>query len=447
MFKNLTKKIKNIFNKIKYQGILTEKNIENTVTDIKNALLDADVSIQVINELCTSIKKKILGKKINKNLTPGEKFIEIVFKELIKIMGKNCKKLHFSSKNPTIILIIGLQGSGKTTSTAKIAYKLSKKNKKVLVTSIDIYRPAAITQLEILIKKTKAFFLIPNINEKPIEIAKKSIKYAKEKLYDTIIIDSAGRMHIDKPKIKEIKEIQNKIKPNEILLVIDAMIGQDSINVIQKFNKYFNISGIIISKLDSDTRGGVALSVKYLTKKSIKYIGIGEKIYDLQAFHPERIARRILGMGDILSLIDKINNEVSKKDKKLLENTLSKKKLFNLNDFLVQIKQIKKIKNATNLIQELPLDILPKNINIHNFNKKVLIKMEAIIYSMTKQERKNPEIIKNSRKKRIALGSGVNIQDINICLKQFNQTKKMMKTFKKNNFNNLLDKIKNYFIK
>lgn len=446
MFNSLTKKITKIFEKIKYQGKLTEKNIQKTLKDIKTALLEADVSLNVINEICRTIKKKTTGIVINNNLTPGQKLLDIVLQELINIMGKNYKNLKISSIKPTIILMIGIQGAGKTTSTAKLAYILTKKKKKVLTTSIDIYRPAAIKQLEMLTKKTKADFFKSKKNEKPLKIVKKSLQYAKKKLYDIILIDTAGRLNIEEEKIQEIQEIQNKIKPHETLFVIDAMMGQDSINTIQKFKKSFNISGIIITKLDSDTRGGVALSVKYITKKPIKYIGVGEKIHDLQIFYPERIARRILGMGDILSLIDKIKLKVKKKDKKKLENTIKKRKSFDINDFLIQIQQIKKIGGIKTFIQQLPFNIIKKNPNFNNLNKKMLNKIEAIICSMTKKEKKNPEIIKNSQKKRISLGSGTKIQEINICLKQFNQMKKIMKTFKKNNFSAILKKIKNYFI-
>ncbi|VFP86014.1 Signal recognition particle protein [Buchnera aphidicola (Cinara pseudotaxifoliae)] len=448
MFNNLTKKITNIFENISHQSHLKEKKIKETLRKIKTALLDADVSLKTVNLFLNKIKSKISEAYINKNFSPSQNLIKIVLCELTEIMGRKSYFFNFLSNQLTICTIIGQPGSGKTTSTAKLAHLLSKKyKKKILVVSIDIYRPAAILQLKRLIQKTKANFFQSNRNQKIIKIIKSAIVIAKKKKYDVLLIDTAGQIHTNHSKIKEIEEIQNYIKPHETLFVIDSMTGQDSVNAIKKFSKIFTLSGIILTKLDSDTRGGVALSVRSLTNIPIKYIGIGEKIYDLQIFHPERIAKRILGMGDVLSLIDDIQNKIKTKELNLIKKTTNKGDTFNLNDFLIQIKQIKKIGSIESLIHKLPINIINNNSMLNNIDEKSFIQIEAMIQSMTEQEKKTPSIIKYSRKKRISKGSGITIQEINIYLKKFENMKNIMKKIKNNKNNKIFEKIKNYLIK
>lgn len=448
MFEKLTKKIKYIFKNITHQGILTKKNIKNALYKVRCALIEADVALIVIDSFCQSIKKKALGQKINDNLTPGQTLVKIVFHELVRIIGKKNEKFQFFNKKISIGMIIGLPGTGKTTNLAKLAYYFSKKyKKKILVASIDIYRPAALTQLEILIKKTEAhFFPTENIKE-PLHFIKKVIKYANQNAYDILLIDTPGTLHTEKRKIKELQTVHHYVKPTETLLVVDAMTGQDSIHSIKKFNKYFVLSGLILTKLDSDTRGGVALSINFLTQKSIKYIGNGEKIYDLQKFYPERIAKRILGMGDILSIIDKITIQINDQDSQKLNKIIQKKEEFNLNDFLTHIKQMKKISGFTSLLTQLPIKKLINNSSSYMLDKKSLTKIEAMINSMTKKEKKNPYIIKGSQKKRISLGSGITRQEINIYLNQFETLKKVMKKIKQKGSEKIFQKIKNYLIK
>ncbi|VFP81163.1 Signal recognition particle protein [Buchnera aphidicola (Cinara kochiana kochiana)] len=448
MFNNLTKKITNIFEKISHHGHLKEKKIKETMQKIKLALLNADVSLTVVRLFLKKIKSKTSEIYINKNFSPSQNLIKIVLQELTLMMGNNCYLFKFSLNQLAICTIIGQPGSGKTTSTAKLAYLLSKQyKKKILVVSIDIYRPAAILQLKRLIQKTKANFFQSNCNQKIIKIIKSAIIEAKKKKYDVLLIDTVGSIHTDPFKIQELKKIQDYIQPQETLFVIDAMTGQDSIHIINEFNKMFKLSGVILTKLDSDTRGGVALSVRTLTEIPIKYIGIGEKIYDLQIFHPERIAKRILGMGDMLSLMDDIQNKIKNKELNLLKNSNKKGDKFNLNDFLLQVKQIKKIGGINSLINKLPINMYSNNSILENIDDKSFIKIEAMINSMTEKEKKIPSIIKYSRKKRISKGSGNTIQEINIYLKKFEHMKKIMKNIKTNKKNKIFEKIKNYLIK
>ncbi|CAL4323444.1 signal recognition particle protein [Buchnera aphidicola] len=444
MFDNLTKRISETLNKIYNKGRLTENNISATLREVRISLLEADVALPVIKQFIHHVKKKSLGNEINNTLTPGQTFIKIIKKELILIMGEQNNTLNLNVSPPAVILIVGMQGSGKTTNLVKLAKLLKEtKRKKILMVSTDIYRPAAIKQLEILSSEVNIDFFPSDSNQKPIEIANKALEYAKIKFYDILLIDTAGRLHVEKKMMNEIKEIHDNIKPIETLLIIDAMIGQDSINILPVFNNIIPISGIILTKMDSDTRGGVALSIRFITGKPVKFMGTGEKLNAIEPFYPDRIASRILGMGDMLSLIENIEAYTKKRKSEKLKNKLKNKNKFDLNDFLIHIKQMQNMGGVSTLIEKLPKNQIKLN-HLQSFiNDKILVKFEAIINSMTKKERKTPEIIKGSQKRRIASGSGVNIQDINKLLKQFNDLKKIMTKIKKWNIKTVISQIKN----
>lgn len=444
MFNNLKKKFTSIIKKISGQGRITEKNIKNTLREIRKTLLEADVSLFVIQELIKNIKKTAIGKNVNNSLTPGQEFIKIIKNELILIMGNKNNNINFSKKKPFIFLIIGLQGSGKTSSIGKLGKFINKKyKKKILVSSIDIYRPAAMHQLKIIAKQAKIDFFKPKNTVNIIEMSKIIIQEAHIKLYDIVILDTPGQININNNIIQEMKNINNIIKPNEILFVLDSMMGQNAINVAKNFNIMLPISGVILTKLDSDTRSGSALSVNYILKKPIKFISTGEKINNFQIFHPERIVSRILGMGDIFSIIEKIDNKIDHHNIEKINNKINKKKSFDLNDFKLHIMQIDKLGGINNLIKKLPNNLSITNTLEKNNNKNILIKMKAIIDSMTPHERKKPFIIKGSRKKRIAKGSGTHIQDINILLKKFNELKNIMKNFQKGGIKKIFQNFKN----
>lgn len=447
MFSNLTEKFVKIIRKISNTGRLTEDNIKETLREIRRALLEADVALPVVKNFTTTIQNHVIGNHIHNNFTPGQELIKIVKKELILILGKKNDALNLSITPPAIILMIGLQGSGKTTTTAKLGKLIKEKyKKKVIVTSTDIYRSAAIKQLEVLSTQAKIDFFPSNNKQKPTEIVNTAIQYSKSKLYDVLLIDTAGRLHIDKKMMNEIFEIHKISNPIETFFVIDAMTGQDAINIINTYKKYLSISGFIITKTDSDTRSGIALSMKYLTKKPIKFIGTGEKLEELELFHPERIATRILGMGDMLSLIENIENKISNKHIKQLTNKIKKNSAFDFNDMLLQINQIKKIGGIHSILAKLPKTQTILNALTNNIDEKLLLKMKIMIDSMTEIEKSNPELIKGSRKRRIALGSGISIQSINQLLKQFNNVKRVMKTIKKGGITKIFKGI-NHIIK
>ncbi|WP_422667307.1 signal recognition particle protein [Buchnera aphidicola] len=444
MFDNLTARLSQTFRKIINKGRLTEDNIKDTIREVRKALLEADVVLSVIKIFINNVKQKSIGHIINKSLTPGQEFIKIVKQELILAMGESNNNLNFSTQPPAIILITGLQGVGKTTSLAKLARFIQNKyKKKILTVSTDIYRAAAIKQLEILSKQINIDFFPSFHYQNPIEITKKSIIYAQKKLYDILLIDTAGRLHINEILMNEIKEIQNLSKPIETILVVDSMMGQDSINMAKIFKNYIDISGIILTKTDSDARGGIALSLKYIIEKPIKFIGTGEKIEQLEIFNPERMANRILGMEDVLSLIENIENKIDKLQVKKLTKKIKLGHNFDLNDFLIQIKQMKKIGGLNYLIEKFSQkNTLSKN-KMLNYDENILTKIEAMIFSMTPKERITPNIIKGSRKKRIALGSGTTIQDLNKLLKNFDNVKKMMKKIKTGGISKIMKGIKN----
>lgn len=444
MFNNLTERLSQSLKKIINKGRLTEENIKNSIREVRKALLEADVTLSVIKTFIHNITEKAIGQKINKSLTPGQEFIKIVKNELILIMGEKNNSLNLSVQPPAIILVIGLQGSGKTTTLAKVAKRIKEKNKKkILITSTDVYRPAAIKQLKILSDQITIDFYQSYINQKPIDITKKAIEFSQLKLYDVLLIDTAGRLHIDQNMMNEISEIQNYAKPIETLLIVDSMMGQDAVNVATKFNDHLKISGIILTKTDSDCRSGVALSMRCITGKPIKFIGTGEKLDKLEPFYPERIAERILGMNQILSLIKDIEEKINKSEIQKLTNKLKKGENFNLNDFLIQIQEIKKIGGLNYFAKKFSNNQQLFNNPLLGADKNTLKKIEAIICSMTSKEKIDPSVIKGSRKRRIALGSGTKIQDVNQLLKNFDSIKKIMKKIKNGGFRKIMRNIKN----
>lgn len=439
MFNNITKKFISIIKNISGYGRITEKKLHDSLKEIRTTLLEADVALSVIHEIIHKIKTSIIGKNINLHLTPGQEFIKILKQELINIVSKSDNYINLSNKNLNIILITGLQGSGKTSTVGKLGNFISLKHKKkVLVASTDIYRPAAIKQLEIIAKQAQIHCLQYHHTNDPMIICKNAIKEAKKKKYDVLILDTAGRVHTDQKMMQEIHKIQKCTKPHEILFVIDAMMGQDAIHAAKAFNNFLNISGLILTKIDSDTRGGAALSASYITNKPIKFIGTGEKIQSFSIFHPEKIISKILGMGDIISIIETIEKKICHEEKNKLIN---QKKQFDLNDFKIQIKKINNLVGINKFISNIPAQYFEK-INKQQNTKKITI-ITAIIDSMTPSERKTPTIIKNSRKKRIMKGSGTTIQDINQLLKQFNELKNIIHKIKNNRSKNLFKNIKN----
>ncbi|PPI86377.1 signal recognition particle protein [Candidatus Pantoea edessiphila] len=444
MFNNLTNRLSTTLKNIRGIGRLTEENIKQTLHDISIALLEADVSLPVVRSFINCVKEKAVGQEVNKRMTPGQEFIKIVRNELIIAMGKENNTLNLAVPPPAVVLLIGLQGTGKTTSTGKLAKFLKEKHKKkVLIVSTDIYRPAAIKQLETLSNQIDVDFYPSSYNEKPICIAKNALKEATIKLYDVLLVDTAGRLHINDSMMEELKQIYNAINPIETLFVIDAMMGQDIVNAAKIFDKILSFTGVILTKADSDARGGAALSIRYTTGKPIKFIGTGEKLEALEQFYPDRIASRILGMGDVISLIEDIENKIDSEQAENLSEKIKKGENFNLIDFLQQLKQIRKIGNISDLVKKIPgLGNISNNIK-PAIDDEMLIRMEAIISSMTVKERKNPNIIKGARKLRIANGSGNKVQDVNKLLKQFNDMQNIMKKIKKSKINNITKYIKN----
>lgn len=430
MFNGLTQNLIKTFDKIRNRGILTEINMQEVLRDVRIALLEADVALPVVKNLIENIKVQAQGQQIIKSVSPAQMVIKIINDEMVNILSSSEEesKLNLRSKPPVNILMVGLQGSGKTTASAKIALKLKSENKKVLLTSLDIYRPAAMEQLEKLAKSIQVESMPIDKNLKPIEIVKRSMDYAKIKGIDVVIYDTAGRLHIDKDMIDEVAEVKALIKPTETLLVVDSMIGQDAVNVATTFDNNLSITGVILSRIDGDTRGGATLSIKYTTNKPIKFLSSGEKLTDLENFDAKRIVSRILDMGDIISFVEKASDIINEDEAKLAAERL-KKGQFNLNDYLKQIRNIEKMGGFTSilgmlpgvnkLMQEIPADKLNNN--------KLLLQQEAIILSMTKKERFNPSILNASRKRRIANGSGTTVQKVNILLKQFRQISDMMK--------------------
>ncbi len=430
MFETLSDRLQNAIKNIKGYGKITEENIDSMVREVRLALLEADVNYKVVKEFTSAVREKALGEEVKKSLTPGEMFVGIIRDSLVELLGGVNTPLNLNG-NPACLMLVGLQGSGKTTTIGKLANLLRKKhNKKPLLVACDIYRPAAIEQLKQIGKELDIPVYSENSKD-AVSIAKNGVCYAKENGYDYVLIDTAGRLHIDDNLMYELQSIKNIVKPEETLLVIDSMMGQDAINVITGFNSKIDLTGVILTKLDGDTRGGVALSVRHLTNVPIKFIGDSEKMDGISYFYPDRMASRILGMGDILSIVDKANEVI---DEKEAEKSLKKmqKGKFDLEDFLSQMKQIKKLGPLENLLKLIP-GASKMGLNNVNINPKDLAHIEAIILSMTPYERKHPEILKASRKERIAKGSGRSVMEVNRLLTQFEQSKKMMKMISNGN--------------
>lgn len=427
LFESLSEKLNHAFSKIIHRGKLTELEIKDAMREVKIALLEADVNYLVVKKFIASVSEKAVGDKVMKSLTPAQQVIKIVNEELTALMGSTNQKLEVSSKPPTVIMMCGLQGAGKTTMCAKLAYHLKKSSKRPLLVACDVYRPAAINQLQIVGKQAGAE-VFERGTANPIKTAKEAINYAVKQGFDTVIIDTAGRLHINEELMKELENIKKETNPTEILLTVDAMTGQDAVTVAEEFNNRLDITGVILTKLDGDTRGGAALSIRSITGKPIKFCGVGEKIADLEPFYPDRIASRILGMGDVLTLIEKAQEAVSEEQAKELERKF-RQNSFNFEDYLVQMENLKKMGNMKDLLAMIP-GLGSKIKAMPNIDENVLKKNKAIIQSMTVKERRNPEILKASHKKRIAQGSGTGIQDVNALLKQMEQSKELLKQLK-----------------
>lgn len=431
IFGGLSEKLNHIFSKIKSKGRLTELEIKQAMREIRIALLEADVNFAVVKDFVAKVSEKAVGEEVIKSLTPGQQVVKIVNDELVALMGSSNAKLEVSSKPPTVIMLCGLQGAGKTTACGKLCRHLIKSGKKPLLVAGDIYRPAAINQLKVVGKGVNVE-VFERGTQKPDKTAKEAVDYALSKGYDTVIIDTAGRLHIDEALMQELKDVKAAVSPVEILLTVDAMTGQDAVTVADTFNKALDITGVILTKLDGDTRGGAALSIRAVTGKPIKFCGVGEKSEDLEPFYPDRMASRILGMGDVLTLIEKAQSAVSEEEMKQMEKKL-REASFTLDDFLVQFENLKKMGNMTELMGMIP-GMSGMKISENDVDESRIERYKAIIRSMTKEERDKPDIVKGSRRARIAKGSGTTVQDVNQLLKQFEQTKELMKRMKNGSF-------------
>lgn len=423
-FEGLSSKLQGIINKIKGKARITEEDVKEITREVKLALLEADVNYKIVKDFTNKISEKALGQDVLKSLTPGQQVVKIVHEELVTLLGSQEEYLNISSNPPTVIMLAGLQGSGKTTMAGKLANMLRKKGKNPMMVACDIYRPAAIDQLEVIGKQLNIPVYSERENKDVVEITRAALKEANSKLHDVVIIDTAGRLHIDETLMDELKRLKEFAKPHEILLVVDAMTGQDAVNVSQSFNEKLGIDGVIITKLDGDTRGGAALSVKTVTGKPIKFIGTGEKMNDIEVFHPDRMATRILGMGDVLTLIEKAEEAFDEKEAERIEKAV-RKQTFTLQDYLDQLKQIKRLGSLKSILGMIGID--EKALENSEAAEKQFTRSEAIIQSMTLKERNNPDILNGSRRRRIAAGSGTTVQEVNRFIKQYNDTKIMMK--------------------
>lgn len=424
-FEGLSEKLGKVFKTLKGYGKLNEKTVNEAMREVKMALLEADVSYKVVKDFIKTVSERAVGAEVMESLTPAQQVIDIVHEELCKLMGDTNARLIFPSKPPCVIMMCGLQGAGKTTHSAKLAKYLKGQNRRPLLAACDIYRPAAIDQLKIVGEKAgvKVFEMG---QENPVRIARESVKYAKDNGYDVVLLDTAGRLHIDEALMNELKEIEAEVHPNEILLVVDSMTGQDAVNVAKSFNETLEISGVVLTKLDGDTRGGAALSVLAVTGKPIKFAGTGEKIDDLEQFHPDRMANRILGMGDVLSLIEKAKDSFDEKEAEKLARKMQQNK-FDMNDLLSQFEQIEKMGSISSILNMIPG--ISGKVKEEDIDERKMPRTKAIILSMTKKERERPSLIDAKRKRRIAAGSGTKVEDVNNLLKQFDMMQKMMKQF------------------
>lgn len=426
-FEGLGERLQSTMDRIKGKGKVTESDVKVMMREVRLALLEADVNFKVVKQFVNDVKERALGADVMQSLTPGQQVIKIVQEELTALMGGENQKINLSQKPPTVIMMVGLQGAGKTTTAGKLALHLRKKhNKRPLLVAGDIYRPAAIDQLQTVGKQIDIPVFALGDKVKPEEIATRALEHAKEEHLDTVIIDTAGRLHIDEALMNELKNVKEISNPNEIMLVVDSMTGQDAVNVAESFNDLLDITGVTLTKLDGDTRGGAALSIRSVTEKPIKFIGVSEKLDGLEAFHPERMASRILGMGDVMSIIEKAQDNVNEADQKALEKKL-KDSSFTLDDFLGQMDQVKTLGPLDDLLKMMPGANKIKGLDKMQFSGKEIDHVQAIIRSMTLDEREHPEKLNASRKKRISKGSGRSLQEINRLLKQFNDMKKMMK--------------------
>ena len=426
-FEGLGERLQATMDRIKGKGKVTESDVKVMMREVRLALLEADVNFKVVKQFINDVKERALGQDVMQSLTPGQQVIKIVQEELTALMGGENQKLNLAQKPPTVIMMVGLQGAGKTTTAGKLALYLRKQfNKKPLLVAGDIYRPAAIDQLETVGKQLDIPVFSLGDQVKPEEIAERALKYAKEEHLDTVIVDTAGRLHVDEVLMNELKNVKEITEPDEIMLVVDSMTGQDAVNVAESFNDLLDITGVTLTKLDGDTRGGAALSIRSVTEKPIKFIGVSEKMDGLEAFHPERMASRILGMGDVLSIIEKAQSNIDEEEQKALEKKL-KNSSFTLDDFLSQMDQVKTLGPLDELLKMMPGANKIKRLDKMQFSGKEIDHVQAIIRSMTLEEREHPEKLNASRKKRIAKGSGRSLQEINRLLKQFNDMKKMMK--------------------
>ncbi len=427
VFESLSEKLQGALGKLRGKGKINEKDLDAAMREVRLALLEADVNFKVVKDFIKRVKERALGSEVMESLTPGQQVIKIVNDELTSLMGENESKLNFAPTPPTVILMCGLQGAGKTTTTGKLAFNLKKQNKRPLLVACDVYRPAAIKQLEVVASKVDVPVFTMGDKVSPVDIAKAALEHGKKNGNDVIIIDTAGRLHIDENLMDEIKNIHQAVKSDEVLLVLDAMTGQDAVNVAKSFDETLGITGVVLTKLDGDARGGAALSIRAVTDKPIKFVGMGEKFDQLEAFHPNRMASRILGMGDVLSLIERAEANIDKQQAIDLEKKIRTQQ-FTLDDFLDQLDQMKSMGPLDELLGMIP-GMNSKALKGLDVGEKDIQKIEAVIQSMTKKERINPEIINSSRRKRIAQGSGTGVQDVNKLLKQFKETKKMMKKF------------------
>ncbi len=424
VFEGLSERLQETLGKLTGKGKLSEKDIDAAMREIRLSLLEADVNYKVVKDFVKTIKERSLGQDVMNSLSPGQMVVKIVNEELTALMGKENSKLDFKGSTPHIVMMVGLQGSGKTTHSGKLALKLKNENRNPMLTALDIYRPAAIEQLKV-VGKTAGVEVFDKAKQDPVKTAKEAKDYARSNNHDVIILDTAGRLQIDTDLMDELKNIKEAVNPDEILLVVDAMTGQEAVNVAKTFDEYLDITGVILTKLDGDARGGAALSIRQVVGKPIKFIGVGEKLEDLEPFHPDRMANRILGMGDVLSLIEKAEKELSIENAKELERKM-REQTYTLDDFMEQVQQIRNMGPLEDLLAMIP-GVNSKMLKGVNVDDTGFVRIEALINSMTKEEREKPEIIGKSRKERIAKGSGVDVKELNKLLKQFKELKKMMK--------------------